>query len=45
LTITEDEIDRGVDMIDTAVESVERDHRPVQRSPLHETLEHPLREE
>lgn len=45
LVIRTDEIDQGVEMIASAVSSVERDHQPVSPSPLHETLEHPLREE
>lgn len=45
LVITKEEIDRGVEMLTTAIAGVERDHHPVSPSPLHETLEHPLREE
>ncbi len=45
LVITREEIDRGIELIGEAIAGVERDHRPVPRSPLHETLEHPLREE
>ena len=44
LIITKDQIDRGVEMIGSAIGSVEKEHKPVKPSPLHETLEHPLRE-
>ncbi len=45
LVITKEQIDQGVEMIGAAVAGVEKEHRPLKPSPLHETLEHPLREE
>lgn len=45
LIITRDEIERGVDMLDAAVAGVEKEQRPVARSPLHEQLRNSLREE
>ena len=45
LIITKDEIDQGIRTMARVIEQVESEHNPVQRSHLHEVLEHPLREE
>ena len=45
LVITNDQIDEGVEIIGAALRTIEKEHRPLENSPLHEKLEHPLREE
>lgn len=44
LIITKEQIDYGVEMLGSAIGSVENEHRPVKQSEMHERLEHPLRE-
>ncbi len=45
LTISKEEIDRGIELIESAVADIEKEYRPIKTSPLHDALEHPLREE
>lgn len=44
LVISEDELARGVDLLEQAIQAVEADYRPLQASPLHAQLEVSLRE-